>query len=495
MERGEDKRMDVSATEEENAASGSVDPEAVRMAEAALSFPSASAAQRSSVPGVSSAPSGSQASSSAAASRDSPSSAAAHAPPPAIVVQDSPPSTQQRLVASPLLLRGAPFRSLNDFPPRTGHFLGGLVDADYSPSLFTNVESTLMGRESPPIARQGLGFLAIEAPHFDVSPASSSSSTQLALPVSPQSEAKSEKNPKTALATRVARPLPPECTSLDLLECPVCLERMHPPIYQCVEGHTICNRCHSKVDACPACRSGALNIRCRALEQLTEKLTDIPCKFSSLGCLYTTRYADLPAHETLCPFRPLRCLHVDSGCHFESNPVEMAEHLLEKHGYEFLQTNAIFFVCTRENWRRCKRLEGSRSEPETLSDEEQQRTSLPPGSDSFVWQQQLYHCFDKYFVLRVHRRVDAEASFYISLIALSLKHHCCRYVLRVSGNHRTYSFQGPVWSATRGPQEIERVKDCLLLPENIALFLSGAKGSEQNLNSINLTITGEIIGG
>lgn len=122
----------------------------------------------------------------------------------------------------------------------------------------------------------------------------------------------------------------------------------------------------------------------------------------------------------------------------------------------------------------------------------------PPASceeshSQFLWQRDIYHCYGKYFVLRVHRRAEPEPQYYISLCVLHTKHHSNKYVLRVSGNHRTYSFEGPVWTAGRGAAEIERVKDCLILPENIALFLSGAKGSENDLSLMNLTIVGEIL--
>ncbi|KAL8445246.1 hypothetical protein Emed_005804 [Eimeria media] len=303
--------------------------------------------------------------------------------------------------------------------------------------------------------------------------------------------------------------------TLELLECGVCMERMQPPIYQCREGHTLCSNCRARLSSCPTCRSPELSIRCRALELLAQSLTDVPCRFASYGCTYTMKYTEAAQHESRCLRRPLACLHADNGCAFEASPQQLAEHLLQQHGYEYKPTSTIQFACTPSNCRGSKRLgtkpssgstnaragsgaAGDRGQHQASGTQEDGEGEEEPaysldGCESFVWQQQLYHCFGKYFVLRVHRRVEGEASFYISLLALHPRHHCSRYSLQVSGNHRTYSFQGPVWSAARGPQELERVKDCLLLPENIALFLSGAKGSEQNLNAINLSITGEIL--
>lgn len=298
--------------------------------------------------------------------------------------------------------------------------------------------------------------------------------------------------------------------ALELLECGVCMERMQPPIYQCREGHTLCCNCRQRLSSCPTCRSPELNIRCRALEVLAQCLTDVPCRFANYGCTYTTRYSEVHQHESRCLRRPLACLHADNGCAFEASPQQLAEHLLQQHGYEYKPTSTIQFACTPSNCRGSRRLgpgsktssslgcspmAGASERPHQRGQEEEGEEPMfsLDGCESFVWQQQLYHCFGKYFVLRVHRRVDGEASFYLSLLALHPRHHCSRYSLQVSGNHRTYSFHGPVWSAARGPKELERVKDCLLLPENIALFLSGAKGSEQNLNAINLNVTGEIL--
>jgi hypothetical protein len=43
-------------------------------------------------------------------------------------------------------------------------------------------------------------------------------------------------------------------TILAFLECPVCLDTIPPPTYQCDNGHLICVRCRSKSERCPICR-------------------------------------------------------------------------------------------------------------------------------------------------------------------------------------------------------------------------------------------------
>ncbi|CAG9759591.1 unnamed protein product [Ceutorhynchus assimilis] len=43
-------------------------------------------------------------------------------------------------------------------------------------------------------------------------------------------------------------------TVLAFLECPVCLDTIPPPSYQCDNGHLICMRCRAKSERCPVCR-------------------------------------------------------------------------------------------------------------------------------------------------------------------------------------------------------------------------------------------------
>lgn len=40
-----------------------------------------------------------------------------------------------------------------------------------------------------------------------------------------------------------------------LFECPVCFEHIVPPIFQCLFGHLICNKCVLMCENCPTCRN------------------------------------------------------------------------------------------------------------------------------------------------------------------------------------------------------------------------------------------------
>jgi len=259
--------------------------------------------------------------------------------------------------------------------------------------------------------------------------------------------------------------------TLELLECSVCCEAMIPPIFQCKEGHTLCSECKNRVKQCPACRCDTIDIRCRALEKVAEGLDEIPCKFAQYGCRQNIKYTLKKEHEGKCAFRPFPCLHVQNGCSFEGSSAELVQHLVSEHNYTQTESSKISFTCKKENG------------------------TVYPGEDAeqWVWQRSIHSCFDKHFVLRVHRKVDCDPQFYVSVAVLHSRHHSNRYSISTSGNHRKYTFEGPVWSIRKGFKEIERVRDCLILPENIALFLSGGKGSENDLAIINLSITGEIL--
>ncbi|KOB71436.1 E3 ubiquitin-protein ligase [Operophtera brumata] len=59
--------------------------------------------------------------------------------------------------------------------------------------------------------------------------------------------------------------VPPQ-SLLRLLECPVCLEWMEPPMSQCRRGHLVCCRCRARLASCPVCRTTFSSVRNRAME-------------------------------------------------------------------------------------------------------------------------------------------------------------------------------------------------------------------------------------
>ena len=71
----------------------------------------------------------------------------------------------------------------------------------------------------------------------------------------------------------------------ELVECPVCLKVPKSPIYQCKNGHVICDDCNKRVEECPTCRLPKENIRALLAEKLiTAAGILIPCSFDIHGC-------------------------------------------------------------------------------------------------------------------------------------------------------------------------------------------------------------------
>eukprot|EP01006_Ploeotia_vitrea_P044655 TRINITY_DN66845_c4_g7_i1.p1 TRINITY_DN66845_c4_g7~~TRINITY_DN66845_c4_g7_i1.p1 ORF type:complete len:251 (-),score=1.69 TRINITY_DN66845_c4_g7_i1:243-995(-) len=141
-----------------------------------------------------------------------------------------------------------------------------------------------------------------------------------------------------------------------LIECPICLETMSPPIYQCHTGHLLCQECYPKLVRCPTCRA-ALDqnnpIRSRVSEALSATVT-VSCPFD--GCGHTTTADKINKHKGSCTCRPLACPECDEEC---DNPLELAEHFETEHEEELqvLETrdSSVTFTSTTttapgDNW-------------------------------------------------------------------------------------------------------------------------------------------------
>ncbi|CAG7734134.1 unnamed protein product [Allacma fusca] len=100
-----------------------------------------------------------------------------------------------------------------------------------------------------------------------------------------------------------------------ILECPVCHLIPSPPIYNCLQGHSICCRCRPKIDKCPLCQAAYTCSRNFALEAIIETSTFV-CDHHEEGCLAVLAGKDFQAHVVQCGFRPIIC-HLGSfhACH------------------------------------------------------------------------------------------------------------------------------------------------------------------------------------
>lgn len=168
-----------------------------------------------------------------------------------------------------------------------------------------------------------------------VNVSASASSAATALPVattvidpalqgSSSGELKNDTNELEALHSRL----------ISLLECPVCLEPISPPIHQCRRGHLVCHRCKPHLSLCPTCRERMTDTRNWAVERIAEELR-YPCKNSSAGCPLKMALCDKDNHEAACTFRTFTCPF--RACSWSGFLPDMLPHLRHAHSSRFLE--------------------------------------------------------------------------------------------------------------------------------------------------------------
>lgn len=94
----------------------------------------------------------------------------------------------------------------------------------------------------------------------------------------------------------------------NLLECPVCLERLTIPVTStCRNGHAVCNICKLKVTVCPTCRTAMINTKNILIDKVIE-ITSFPCKNKIFGCIVKGKYKEIMDHETNeCDYKTIPC--------------------------------------------------------------------------------------------------------------------------------------------------------------------------------------------
>lgn len=109
------------------------------------------------------------------------------------------------------------------------------------------------------------------------------------------------------------------------LECKICFNDMSGKIYQCVNGHVICDDCKSKCKSCPYCKETISN-RNLVLERLLQNYT-IACPYS--GCGLKCKNSIMSNHKLSCAFKPINCPFCDTSV--AGNEESVLAHLIEKH--------------------------------------------------------------------------------------------------------------------------------------------------------------------
>jgi len=122
------------------------------------------------------------------------------------------------------------------------------------------------------------------------------------------------------------------------LECPICYSFMNGNIYQCAEGHSICQTCLPKCNTCPYCRQTGYT-RNRILEDF---LGDYTVSCHHQGCDHVCKRRFMQDHVNTCVFMPQKCPCCSDV--IDRNVSSIRQHFEEKHGAKFSTFSSITFM-------------------------------------------------------------------------------------------------------------------------------------------------------
>ncbi|XP_077220853.1 E3 ubiquitin-protein ligase SINA-like 10 [Tasmannia lanceolata] len=135
----------------------------------------------------------------------------------------------------------------------------------------------------------------------------------------------------------------------DVLDCPICIEPLIPPVFQCENGHIACSSCCTKLKyKCHSCAFPIGYQRCLAIEKVIESIK-ISCCNAHYGCKETLSYSHKLTHEETCVHSPCTC--PISDCNFLGAPKQLSFHFSNKHGASAIRFryNSPFTVSLLKN--------------------------------------------------------------------------------------------------------------------------------------------------
>ncbi|KAK7243374.1 hypothetical protein RIF29_38168 [Crotalaria pallida] len=252
-------------------------------------------------------------------------------------------------------------------------------------------------------------------------------------------------------------------TIRELLKCPVCLNAMYSPIYQCSNGHTVCSSCKPRIhDRCPTCRHELGNIRCLALEKLAASLI-VPCKYQGFGCKGIYLYHNRIKHESQCPHRPYNCPYAGSECTVLGDIPSLVAHLKDDHKVD------VHNGCTFHH-RYAK--------------------SNPQEVENATWMLTLFSCFGQYFCLHFEAFQLGTAPVYIAFLQFMGDDNEAKnysYSLEVCGDGKKMIWEGVPKSIRDNHRKVRDSLDGLIIQRKMALRFSGGDQKE-----LKLRVTGRI---
>ena len=92
---------------------------------------------------------------------------------------------------------------------------------------------------------------------------------------------------------------------LEEYDCPYCMEKLYPPVFQCPNGHLFCEDCIDKYDRCPTCETSTVrndpaggHIRNLEIERIIRDYQTHKCPWD--GCLKRLRLDNLEHYRLDC---------------------------------------------------------------------------------------------------------------------------------------------------------------------------------------------------
>lgn len=245
------------------------------------------------------------------------------------------------------------------------------------------------------------------------------------------------------------------------VECPICMAcPILPPIRQCPNGHTLCDGCSEKVDACPTCRAQPVNIRNRAAESMLAGVK-VRCPYAP-HCTFKPLYGEVAKHQEECQHRPIKCPALnccDLGA-MAMDPPAIVQHLVDKHR------------ATRATIRKQKA-----DEVEAVMIFEN-----PLGLGVANWDPVLITAFSEEFIIQFQASQTGDRSSY----AVCLQHVTgsltkFHYEVSVTGYSRTLLFRSPTRSLRDPPDVVFGSQNCLRVERHLAHFMSDKDKQELKL--------------
>jgi len=246
---------------------------------------------------------------------------------------------------------------------------------------------------------------------------------------------------------------------LQFFECPVCIEFMVPPYYQCHSGHVVCENCRPKLLCCPTCRGPVPSVRNLVLEKIA-KTVAFPCKYLNNGCQTISMvFSEKVEHEETCEFKPYSCPCPGASCKWTGSLDAVIPHLMKAHkSITTLHGEDIVFLATDINL---------------------------PGAIDWVMMQSCYGT-NFMLVLEKQETYGGHVQFYavVQIIGPKKEAENFMYRLELSSNRRRLCWEATPRSVHESLTQAISHSECLSFDTNVAELFA-----ENGNLGINVTIT------